>query len=298
MAFLLAALVLGKVLPMAEQSSEQQPASAPQTQPKQPGLFSRAWGAAMALRASKGSKATNDQGLQITDELDGLERFKLSFARGWFILAALFLAGVAGWSVGYTFSGLHAFSFGDQEVLAAYLGSFALEGIFTGCLFVVTINRHRGRGWALLFGAAIGLALISVLAQFAGYEAMFQAGRLQVSDSAIDAIPILSWLVGSMQGHSILFLLRGCSFHLAEIIACLAMPSKHLTTEEQIAQQQRLQLARHMYEQAELAAKVQQALAQQVQTFILARLQGQGLLVEAKPEEASFRLPASNNGTH
>lgn len=206
------------------------------------------------------------------DTLDGIEKSKLFFARAAMFLGAFLLMIVAAWSVGFFFAGMHDFTLSNQDTALIYGGSFALEGIFTGLMFSVSINKKRGRSWGLLFAGAILLALISVLAQFASYETQLQQGRLQVSDSAIESIPLLTWLIGSMKGHSFLFLLRGGAFHFAEILACLGMPSKKQTLQEQIGEMERVQRARIQFEEARLLADVRAAIALRVQDEMRSRV--------------------------
>jgi hypothetical protein len=206
------------------------------------------------------------------DTLDTIEKGKLFFARAAMFLGAFLLMMVAAWSVGFFFAGMHDFTLSNQDTALIYGGSFALEAIFTGAMFTVGINKKRGRAWGLLFAGALVLALISVLAQFASYETQLQQGRLQVSDSAIESIPLLTWLIGSMKGHSFLFLLRGCAFHFAEILACLGMPSKKRTLQEQIGEMERVQRARIQFEEARLLADVRAAIALRVQDEMRARV--------------------------
>lgn len=206
------------------------------------------------------------------DTLDGIEKGKLFFARAAMFLGAFLLMIVAAWSVGFFFAGMHDFTLSNQDTALIYGGSFALEAIFTGAMFTVGINKKRGRAWGLLFAGALLLALISVLAQFASYETQLQQGRLQVSDSAIESIPLLTWLIGSMKGHSFLFLLRGGAFHFAEILACLGMPSKKRTVHEQIGDMERVQRARIQFEEARLLADVRAAIALRVQEEMRTRV--------------------------
>ncbi len=230
------------------------------------------------------------------DTLDGIEKGKLFFARAVMFLGAFLLMIVAAWSVGFFFAGMRDFTLSDQDTALIYAGSFALEGIFTGAMFTVAINKKRGRSWGLLFAGALLLALISVLAQFASYETQLQQGRLQVSDSAIESIPLLTWLVGSMQGHSFLFLLRGCAFHFAEILACLGMPSKKRTLQEQIGEMERVQRARIAFEEARLLADVRTAIATRVQEEMRARV---GLPAPANPlalPKVTAESEAASNG--
>jgi hypothetical protein len=179
---------------------------------------------------------------------------------------------VAAWSVGFFFSGMHDFTLSNQDTALIYGGSFALEAIFTGAMFTVALNKKRGRPWGLLFAGALVLALVSVLAQFASYETQLEQGRLQVSDSAIESIPLLTWLIGSMHGHSFLFLLRGGAFHFAEILACLGMPSKKRSLNEQIGTMERVQRARIQFEEARLLAEMRAAIAERVQGEMRARV--------------------------
>lgn len=294
-----------------QDSSQQGVQPAPQK--KGAGLMRRGWRAfrgwrheqadAKAHGSNQGAE-TEQSGFRIeAEELDGLERAKLAFARLWLFLSAFLFALIAGWSVGFFFSGLHDFTFSSQEILASYGGSFGLEGVITGLLFTVSFNRKRGRGWRGMFLFACLLALVSVLAQFAAYEALLSQGKLAVSDSQIEQIPLLQWLIGSMKGHSFLFLLRGASFHLAEIGACLFIPSKKRTMQEQVSDLRRVQEARNQYRQAELAARIQEALALEAEQHIMARLQGgQGLLAIDAPtgesEVGPFRAASvASNGT-
>jgi hypothetical protein len=207
-----------------------------------------------------------------TESLDGIERVKLWFARTAMFLGAFLLMVVAAWSVGFFFAGMHDFTLNDQDTALIYGGAFALEAIFTGAMFTVALQKKRGRPWGLLFAGALVLALVSMLAQFASYEAQLQQGRLQVSDSAIEAIPFLTWLVGSMHGHSFLFLLRGGAFHFAEILACLGMPSKKRSLSEQISTMEQVQRARLQFEEAQLLAELRTAVAQRVQQDLRARV--------------------------
>jgi hypothetical protein len=186
------------------------------------------------------------------DHFDGLERAKLWFARTALFLGAFVLMVVAAWSVGFFFAGLHDFSWQNQEVFFSYLGSFALEGIFTGLMFTSALQKLRGRKWLAPFIGAIILAGVSMLAQYSSYETQFALGRIQTSDSAIDSIPLLTWLIGSMKGHSFLFLLRGGAFHVAEAWACLSMPANHKTADEQIEDMRKIQKARIDFEEARL----------------------------------------------
>lgn len=113
---------------------------------------------------------------------------------------------------------------------------------------------------------------MSMLAQFASYEAQLAAGRLQVSDSTIESIPLLTWLIGSMHGHSFLFLLRGGAFHFAEVLACLGMPSKKCSLKEQLSTMEQVQRARLQFEEAQLLAELRTAIAQRVQQDLRARV--------------------------
>lgn len=186
------------------------------------------------------------------DHFDGLEQAKLWFARAALFLGAFVLMVVAAWSVGFFFAGLHDFTTQDQEVFFSYLGSFALEGIFTGLMFTAALQKLRGRKWLGPFIGAILLAGVSMLAQYSSYETQFALGRIQTSDSAIESIPLLTFLIGSMKGHSFLFLLRGGAFHIAEAWACLSMPQSHKTADEQIENMRTIQQARINFEQARL----------------------------------------------
>ncbi len=206
------------------------------------------------------------------DTLDPIEKGKLFFARTAMVLGAFLLMIVAAWSVGFFFAGMHDFTLSNQDTALIYGGSFALEAIFTGAMFTVGINKKRGRAWGLLFAGTLVIALISILAQFASYETQLQQGRLQVSDSAIESIPLLTWLIGSMKGHSFLFLLRGCAFHFAEILACLGMPSKKRTEQEQIREMERIQRARLAFEEARLLADIRAAIALRVQEEMRSRV--------------------------
>lgn len=172
---------------------------------------------------------------------------------------------------------MHDFTLSNQDTALIYGGSFALEAIFTeaiftGAMFTVGINKKLGRAWGLLFAGALVLAVISILAQFASYETQLQQGRLQVSDSTIESIPLLTWLIGSMKGHSFLFLLRGCAFHFAEILACLGMPSKKRTEQGQIREMERIQRARLAFEEARLLADIRAAIALRVQEEMRTRV--------------------------
>jgi hypothetical protein len=206
------------------------------------------------------------------ETLDGIEQAKLWFARTAMFLGAFLLMVVAAWSVGFFFAGMHDFSLANQDTTLIYGGSFALEFIFTGVMFTVAYNKKRGRAWGPLFAGALVLALISVLAQYASYETQLAQGRLQVSDSAIESIPLLTWLIGSMKGHSFLFLLRGGAFHFAEILACLGMPSKKRSLEEQVSTMERVQRARLQFEEARLLAQLRAAVARRVQEDLRARV--------------------------
>jgi hypothetical protein len=206
------------------------------------------------------------------ETLDGIEHAKLWFARTAMFLGAFLLMAVAAWSVGFFFAGMHDFTLANQDTTLIYGGSFALEFIFTGVMFTVAYNKKHGRPWGLLFAGALVLALVSVLAQFASYETQLQLGRPQVSDSEIESIPLFTWLIGSMKGHSFLFLLRGGAFHFAEILACLGMPSKKRSQEEQIRTMEQVQRARLQFEEAQLLAQLRTAIAQRVQEDLRARV--------------------------
>jgi hypothetical protein len=227
------------------------------------------------------------------DTLDGIEKSKLFFARAAMFLGAFLLMIVAAWSVGFFFAGMHDFTLSNQDTALIYGGSFALEAIFTGGMFTVGINKKRGRAWGLLFAGTLVLAVISILAQFASYETQLQQGRLQVSDSAIESIPLLTWLVGSMKGHSFLFLLRACAFHFAEILACLGMPSKKRTLQEQIGEMERVQRARIAFEEAHLLADMRASIAQRVQEEMRARV---GLPAPGHPMQLPKVTTAESEG--
>jgi hypothetical protein len=167
---------------------------------------------------------------------------------------------------------MHDFTLDNQDITLIYGGSFALEGIFTGVMFTVAFNKKHGRPRGMLFAGALVLALVSVLAQFASYETQLAEGRLEVSDSAIESVPLLTWLVGSMHGHSFLFLLRGGAFHFAEILACLGMPSKKRSLSEQISTMEQVQRARLQFEEAQLLAELRAAIASRVQEDLRARV--------------------------
>lgn len=244
--------------PSVPQANTDEPAQS--SAPPGPGHWARGWSAASAAWAQQRAKrrATSadeqqEQGHEL-EAMDGIERAKLGFARFWLFGSAFLFALIAGWSVGYFFSGLHDFTFNNQEVLMSYGGSWGIEGVIMGALFVVTLSRSRGRSWVPALVFAILLASVSVLAQFAAYEALRNAGRIQVSDSQIESIPLLNWLIGSMQGHSFLFLLRGASFHVAEIGACLLMPSKCLSLDEQLMVMMRRAVHKKMQAELRLAA--------------------------------------------
>jgi hypothetical protein len=243
---------------------------------QRPGLLER--GARTAARGYRGwhtrrAGAVDGERFQVEVEtLDGIEHAKLWFARTGMFLGAFLLMVVAAWSVGFFFAGMHDFTLANQDTTLIYAGSFALEAIFTGAMFTVALQKKRGRPWGLVFAGALVLALVSVLAQFASYEAQLQQGRLQVSDSAIESIPLLTWLIGSMHGHSFLFLLRGGAFHFAEILACLAMPSKKRSLHEQISIMEQVQRARLQFEEARLLAQMRAAIAQRVQEDLRVRV--------------------------
>jgi hypothetical protein len=224
-------------------------------------------------RARRHGGTVDGEHFQVEVEtMDGIEQAKLWFARAAMFTGAFLLMVVAAWSVGFFFAGMHDFTLSNQDTTLIYLGSFALEGIFTGLMFTVAFNKKRGRPSSLLFAGALVLALVSVLAQFASYETQLQLGRLQVSDSAIESIPLLTWLIGSMRGHSFLFLLRGGAFHFAEILACLGMPSKKRSLEEQIRTMEQVQRARLQFEEAQLFAELRTAIAQRVQEDLRSRV--------------------------
>jgi hypothetical protein len=253
-------------------------------------------------RARRRGGAVDGEHFQVEVEtLDGIEYAKLWFARTAMFAGAFLLMVVAAWSVGFFFAGMHDFTLSNQDTTLIYAGSFALEGIFTSVMFTVAFNKKRGRPWALLFAGALVLALVSVLAQFASYETQLQLGRLQVSDSAIESIPLLTWLIGGMQGHSFLFLLRGGAFHFAEILACLGMPSRKRSLEEQISTMERVQRARLQFEEAQLLAELRTAIAQRVQENLRARVglpaEGTTLALPAKEVEplAPFRPEGDEN---
>ncbi len=257
-----------------------------------PGLLERgtrtAWKGYQGWRAWRRSGAVDGDHFQVEVEtLDGIEQAKLWFARAAMFLGAFLLMVVAAWSVGSFFAGMHDFTLANQDTALIYVGSVALEAIFTGVMFTVAFNKKRGRPWGLLFAGALVLALVSVLAQFASYETQLQQGRLAVSDSAIESIPLFTWLIGSMKGHSFLFLLRGGAFHFAEILACLGMPSKKRTLEEQISTMERVQRARLQFEEAQLLAQMRAAIAQRVQEDLRARV---GLPVQS----LAVALPTGN----
>jgi hypothetical protein len=218
------------------------------------------------------------------DTLDGIEKGKLFFARAAIFLGAFLLMIVAAWSVGFFFAGMHDFTLSNQDTTLIYGGAFAPEAIFTGAMFTAAINKKRGRACGLLFAGALVLALGPMLAQFASYETQLQQGRLQVSDSAIESIPLLTWLVGSMKGHSFLLLLRGGAFHFAEILACLGMPSKKRSLQEQIGEMERVQRARIQFEEARLLADVRAAIALRVQEEMRTRV---GLPTPSAPLQLS-----------
>lgn len=229
------------------------------------------------------------------DTLDGIEQGKLFFARAAMFMGAFLLMIVAAWSVGFFFAGMHDFTLSNQDTTLIYGGSFALEAIFTGAMFTVGTNKKRGRSWGLLFAGALVLALISVLAQFASYETQLQQGRLQISDSAIESIPLLTWLIGSMKGHSFLFLLRGGAFHFAEMLACLGMPSKKRTVHEQIGEMERVQRARIQFEEARLLADVRAAIALRVQEEMRTRV---GLPAPSTPLSLPKVTPESEGASN
>lgn len=237
------------------------PVPAQPAAPKGPSIWARGWNAAMQARASSAARQSatgagdHQQDTSELEAMDGIERAKLGFARFWLFGSAFLFALIAGWSVGYFFAGLHDFTTDNQETLMSYAGSWGIEGVIMAALFVVTLNKGRGRRWLPALVFAILLAGVSVLAQFAAYEALRSAGRIQVSDSQIDAIPLLNWLIGSMQGHSFLFLLRGASFHVAEIGACLLLPSKRLSLDEQLLVMMRQAVAQKMQAELRLAAR-------------------------------------------
>ena len=232
-----------------------------------------AWQGYRGWHAGRRTAGVDGDHFQVEVEtLDGIEQAKLWFARAAMFLGAFLLMVVAAWSVGFFFAGMHDFTLSNQDTTLIYGGSFALEGIFTGVMFTVAFNKKRGRPWVLLFAGALVLALVSVLAQFASYETQLAEGRLQVSDSAIEAIPLLTWLIGSMKGHSFLFLLRGGAFHFAEILACLGMPSKKRSLEEQISTMERVQRARLQFEEAQLLAQMRAAIAERIQEDLRARV--------------------------
>jgi hypothetical protein len=224
-------------------------------------------------RARRSGGAIDGEHFEVEVEtLDGIEHAKLWFARSAMFLGAFLLMVVAAWSVGFFFAGMHDFTLSNQDTALIYVGSFALEFIFTSVMFTVGFNKKRGRPWGLLFAGALVLALVSVLAQYASYETQLQQGRLQVSDSAIESIPLLTWLIGSMHGHSFLFLLRGGAFHFAEILACLGMPSKQRSLEEQISTMEQVQRARLQFEEARLLAQLRAAIARRVQEDLRVRI--------------------------
>lgn len=255
-----------KAAPQAAQSAPAQRRR--QQRQKGPGIWARGWNAAMdalprrTARQSATGQGTHQQDSSELEAMDGIERAKLGFARFWLFGSAFLFAIIAGWSVGYFFAGLHDFTTDNQETLMSYAGSWGIEGVIMAALFVVTLNKGRGRRWMPALVFATVLAGVSVLAQFAAYEALRSAGRIQVSDSQIEAIPLLNWLIGSMQGHSFLFLLRGASFHIAEIGACLLMPSKRLTLDEQLIVMMRQAVAQKMQAELRQAAR---AIVQQSQ---------------------------------
>jgi hypothetical protein len=231
-----------------------------------------AWLALQGWRARRASQEDGTHFQVETETLDGIEKIKLWFARTAMFLGAFLLMVVAAWSVGFFFAGMHDFTLSDQDTALIYGGAFALEAIFTGAMFTVALQKKRGRPWGLLFAGALVLAVVSMLAQFASYEAQLQQGRLQVSDSAIESVPLLTWLVGSMHGHSFLFLLRGGAFHFAEILACLGMPSKKRSLQEQISTMEQIQRARLQFEEAQLVAELRAAIAGRVQEDLRARV--------------------------
>lgn len=256
-----------------------------------PGLLERgarsAWQGYQGWRAQWRPGVVDGAHFQVEVEtLDGIEHAKLWFARSAMFAGAFLLMVVAAWSVAFFFAGMHDFTLANQDTTLIYVGAIALEGIFTGLMFTVAFNKKRRRPWGLLFAGALVLALVSVLAQFASYEAQLAEGRLEVSDSAIEAIPLLTWLLGSMHGHSFLFLLRGGAFHFAEILACLGMPSKKRSLEEQISTMEQVQRARLQFEEARLLADLRAAIAERIQEDLRARV---GL---AAPNPAPA-LPAS-----
>ena len=246
----------------------------PDAQP--PGLLERgartAWQGYQGWQTRRASQEDGEHFQVEAETLDGIEHAKLGFARAAMFLGAFLLMVVAAWSVGFFFAGMHDFTLSNQDTALIYGGSFALEAIFTGAMFTVALNKKRGRPWGLLFAGALVLALVSMLAQFASYETQLQQGRLQVSDSAIESIPLLTWLVGSMNGHSFLFLLRGGAFHFAEILACLGMPSKKRSLQEQISTMEQVQRARLQFEEAQLLAQMRAAIARRIQEDLRARV--------------------------
>jgi hypothetical protein len=250
-----------------------------------PGLLERgarsAWQGYRRWRAAQHAGAVDGEHFEVEVEtLDGIEHAKLWFARAAMFLGGFLLMVVAAWSVGFFFADMHDFTLNNQDTALIYMGSFALEFIFTSVMFTVAHKKKHRRPWGLLFAGALVLALVSVLAQFASYETQLQEGRLQVSDSAIESIPLLTWLIGSMHGSSFLFLLRGGAFHFAEILACLGMPSKKRSLEEQISTMEQVQRARLQFEEARLLAQMRAAIAARVEEGLRARV---GLLV---PDQA------------
>jgi hypothetical protein len=244
---------------------------------QRPGLLERGTRTArkgyQGWRARQRGGAVDGEHFQVEVEtLDGIEHAKLWFARTAMFAGAFLLMAVAAWSVGFFFAGMHDFTLTNQDTALSYGGSFALEFIFTSVMFTIAYHKKRGRPWGLLFAGALVLALVSVLAQFASYETQLQLGRLEVSDSAIESIPLLTWLIGSMKGHSFLFLLRGGAFHFAEILACLGMPSQKRSLEEQITTMEQVQRARLQFEEAQLLTQMRAAIAARVQEDLRARV--------------------------
>lgn len=216
-----------------------------------------------------------------------------------FVLATILALGV-----GYFFAGFQGFTWSVPGVMA-YGGGFAVEAVCLACFFAAAKAFWGGARWHFVAAlvAALLLSTISIAAQVLYLELDALKGAAQITPGALDAMPIIGWLVGSNGGGWVV-LGRAIGFHVAEAACCFVLAKSTENPEKRMLAMQREQrallelqrferiaaLERRIFEQA-LAAfdQVEQQLGGPVQVQALPAAEQTG---EAVPAAKSKRASA------
>ncbi len=170
---------------------------------------------------------------------------------------------ILGLSNGYLFSGFRDFTW-STPILIAYVIGYSLEVVGTSGIFIAQRGRRDGNSSQFRWGLTLALfmAFVSLTSQFTYLQVQSQQGFLSIPDTAIEHMPIISWLVGvgGLRGHDWLFILRSVAIHVAEIGCTFVISQKKRNLKQLIAQQEELLDAQLTLQRKRLAFATEQSI--------------------------------------